>query len=1084
MSGTQYMPNPSEDPSPDVAETIFHAARAVPPEQRDGLIADRCVGNPALQERVLRLLRASDQAGDFLAPHAGPTLDPALVTTGTDRERSGLVGTRVGRYRLLQLIGEGGFGTVYLAEQTDPVRRKVALKIIKPGMDTGQVVARFEAERQALALMDHPHIARVFDGGTTGAGDGAARDFGRPYFVMEYVVGDPITAFADTNTLSLRERLELFEQVCSAVQHAHTKGIIHRDLKPANVLVSMVDGKPFAKVIDFGIAKATAQPLTDRTLFTEHRVLMGTPEYMSPEQTEGSPDIDTRTDVYALGVLLYELLTGSTPIESKRLRSAAFDEMRRMIREDDPPAPSARLSRTQERLGTAATARSATPARLSALVRGELDWIVLKALEKDRSRRYDGAGSFGEDVRRHLTGEPVRAAPPSVRYRVTKFIRRNKTVALLAAVVLAGSIGTGAFAIVAAQNARRANQNAIEAFAALEKADWAAYTANIALAQAAVGSSDFAEARRILDRTPERIRGWEYRLLETMSRGITFISPRGVWLEAAFADTEPLIVSGDPGQRTLGLWDARTGNRLPFAPELPDDPTHAAFAPGARYVLAFVTGSQAAEEAIYVIDRSTGHVRPTPERIGGGIARAWFPPESGLVPLRGPWITDVVWDTAAARTRPLAITRGGEPGGGPDSTPRYAPMSSAGGRVVAYRDADTLDVIDAATGHITRTLKIDRRDLRDMAISPDGTKLAIHGESRTFVYDLVGGGEVSTPGLPSLTRVLEFSRDGAFILSAETLTGQTSVWEVATGAERPDLVGLIAPARAGTFSADGRLAAVSILHDDSRDFSLGIIDLNFIPGDTNIWMTEAALVAESILERSPGASGLTLDTPDGARRIVADNAGSVGVVRFLDLTRRVSGSPVAAAGDTDAVREVAAFRLDKPIERFQMTGDGATLIVRLADGQARVWDIRDSDARRADLRALHEQHRAAGPYVDALLNDERFIGDPPPSPFGNSPESVLQDMLTDTIRADTSRSALQRLAALSIIADRLSQDAAAAERALRTIKSELGPLATDRSTLLAAARRLEAPPRIRSRVERLITRLPTPEQAPATAPGQ
>ncbi|MGP1273733.1 MAG: protein kinase domain-containing protein [Phycisphaerales bacterium] len=347
-------------------------------------------------------------------------------------------GAQVGPYKLLQAIGEGGFGSVFLAEQHGPVRRRVALKIIKLGMDTKQVIARFEAERQALALMDHPHIARVFDAGAT--------DSGRPYFVMEYVVGDAITKFADAYKLAIPARLALFGQVCSAVQHAHTKGVIHRDLKPANVLVSMVDGKPFAKVIDFGIAKATASPLTDKTLFTEHRQLIGTPEYMSPEQADGSPDIDTRTDVYALGVLLYELLTGATPFDAKRLRSAAWGEMQRIIREEEPPAPSLRLSRDLRALASTAAARGIEPTRLSTAVRGELDWVVMKALEKERARRYDTPAQFAEDVGRHLRGEPVLAAPPSRMYRARKFVRRNRgavlAVSAVAGALLIGIMGT------------------------------------------------------------------------------------------------------------------------------------------------------------------------------------------------------------------------------------------------------------------------------------------------------------------------------------------------------------------------------------------------------------------------------------------------------------------------------------------------------------------------------------------------------------------------------------------------------------------------------------------------------------------
>ncbi len=364
-------------------------------------------------------------------------------------------GMSIGPYKLQQLIGEGGFGSVFMAEQEKPVARKGALKIIKLGMDTHQVVARFEQERQALAMMDHPNIARVLDAGATEAG--------RPYFVMDLVKGDPISTYCDKNNLSIGARLELFGQVCSAVQHAHSKGIIHRDIKPSNILVSTSDGKPMAKVIDFGIAKATASKLTERTLFTEHQQLIGTPEYMSPEQAEGSLDIDTRTDVYSLGVLLYQLLTGSTPFEGEDLRSAAYGEIQRIIREVDPPKPSTRLSEASEGIASVAAKRQTEPKRLGAVVRGELDWIVMKALEKDRARRYETANGLAMDVQRYLSGEPVLAAPISRAYRVRKFVRRNKGTVVAAAVVVA-AIGVGAVLSTAGfVQARRQRDLAIEA---------------------------------------------------------------------------------------------------------------------------------------------------------------------------------------------------------------------------------------------------------------------------------------------------------------------------------------------------------------------------------------------------------------------------------------------------------------------------------------------------------------------------------------------------------------------------------------------------------------------------------------------
>jgi serine/threonine protein kinase len=466
----------------DRIKEVFNAALAVAPADRPELLR-RLAGDDAELRREVESLLDARTVSIVRTGGAAHALADLSTSSIPDPHAADRVGMLILRYKLLQLIGEGGFGTVYLAEQTEPVRRKVALKVIKPGMDSRAIVARFEAERQALAMMDHPHIARVLDGGVTPLTDSGG---GLPFFVMEYVVGDPITRFADAHALSITDRLELFQQVCSAVQHAHTKGIIHRDLKPANVLVSMVDGKPFVKVIDFGIAKATGASggrLTDKTFFTEHRQLIGTPEYMSPEQAEGSLDIDTRTDVYALGVLLYELLTGTTPIEAARLRSAAYDEMRRMIREDEPLAPSLKLSRSLETLARTAAARKVEPGRLSGIVKGELDWIVMRALEKERGRRYETPSALADDVRRHLSGEPVVAAPVSRAYRVRKFVRKNKgPVAAVSAVMLALAAG-GSVAAWQANAAQRAAMREREAAVAAQVQQRNAEAARDALAK-------------------------------------------------------------------------------------------------------------------------------------------------------------------------------------------------------------------------------------------------------------------------------------------------------------------------------------------------------------------------------------------------------------------------------------------------------------------------------------------------------------------------------------------------------------------------------------------------------------------------
>ena len=422
----------STQPDEGHEREILMAALELPESQHEDFLRQACGGDERLKGRISKMIQVARLDGSFMAK-------PIFEMSQTTGER-GIESTEkiIGPYKLLQIIGEGGMGTVYMAEQKVPVERRVALKIIRVGMDTKQVVARFEAERQALAIMDHPNIARVLDAGTTNSR--------LPYFVMELVRGIPITKYCDEKKLSLRERVELMIPVCHAIQHAHQKGIIHRDIKPSNVLVAQYDGRPVPKVIDFGIAKATAQRLTEKTMFTEFGQVIGTIEYMSPEQAEHNQlDIDTRSDVYSLGVLLYELLTGATPLDGKKLRSAAFGEMLRMIREDEPPRPSHRLS-TIDTLASVAANRQQEPKKLSGLIRGELDWIVMMALEKDRNRRYESANGMAMDIQRYLLDEPVLACPPSSGYRLGKFARRNKvllcTGALVATSMTAGLIGT------------------------------------------------------------------------------------------------------------------------------------------------------------------------------------------------------------------------------------------------------------------------------------------------------------------------------------------------------------------------------------------------------------------------------------------------------------------------------------------------------------------------------------------------------------------------------------------------------------------------------------------------------------------
>jgi len=448
-------------------EALFDAARQLAnPAARRTFLDEACGADTLLRTRIEALLSAQADADKFfseIAPFANttpsgagrPASDTRFSPTGLLAEKSGPTegpGSRFDRYKLLQNIGEGGCGVVYMAEQEKPVLRRVALKIIKLGMDTKSVIARFEAERQALAMMDHPNIARVLDAGAT--------ETGRPYFVMELVRGVKITDYCDQNHLDTPQRLNLFIQVCQAIQHAHQKGVIHRDIKPSNILVTLHDGVPVPKVIDFGIAKAIEGKLTDQTLFTAYEQIIGTPAYMSPEQAEMSGlDIDTRTDIYSLGVLLYELLTGRTPFDAKTLLQSGLDEMRRTLREKEPQRPSIMLTTLQRtELTATAVQRHAEPPKLISLLRGDLDWIVMKCLEKDRRRRYETANGLAMDVQRCLNSEPIIARPPSRFYRFQKLVRRNKIVfasgAAVAAALLIG-LGTATWLFFMERAARR-----------------------------------------------------------------------------------------------------------------------------------------------------------------------------------------------------------------------------------------------------------------------------------------------------------------------------------------------------------------------------------------------------------------------------------------------------------------------------------------------------------------------------------------------------------------------------------------------------------------------------------------------------
>ena len=562
-------------------ETLFIAAlEFADPAERTAFLDRACSGIPDLRARMDNLLAWHAQAGSFLAN------SPALLPTGVpgapgrDSARAAhAAGGVVGPYELVEVIGEGGMGTVWLARQQEPVKRLVAVKVIKAGMDSKAVLTRFEAERQALALMDHPSIAKVLDAGTT--------PDGRPFFVMELVRGVTITKFCDDGRLTPRERLELFVSVCRAVQHAHQKGVIHRDLKPSNVLVALYDGRPVPKVIDFGVAKAAGQPLTEETLITGLGAVVGTPEYMSPEQSElNQLDVDTRSDVYSLGVLLYELLTGTTPLQRKRVKEAALLEVLRLVREEEPPRPSTRLSTTDE-LPSIAACRGVEPKKLSGLLRGELDWIVMKALEKDRNRRYETASGFARDVERYLADEPVQACPPSAGYRLRKFARRNRMRLAVAVLVLflltllGGGAGWAVWdrssreAESARQRGERQAKVAGQVESILAEADrlereqnWPEAVASARRAEAVAAGDEVDAATR--ERVRDQLKGLEFvnRLEQIrMDRGTVRLEQADRDYARAFRDYG-VDVDALPVEVSVERLRARSGLAVPFAAAL------------------------------------------------------------------------------------------------------------------------------------------------------------------------------------------------------------------------------------------------------------------------------------------------------------------------------------------------------------------------------------------------------------------------------------------------------------------------------------------------------------------------------------
>lgn len=944
-------------------DIFFDAIEIEDPAGREAFLKDACSGDAALLTAVKALLD-HNQDDAFM--------QTALVATTTeDLNHSGILSSdlagekisdRSGVYKILQQIGEGGAGIVYLAEQEEPVRRRVAIKVLKPGLETKSVIARFESESQALALMDHPNIARVLDAGSTQSG--------RPFFVMDLVRGTRITDYCDKNQLSTGERLSIFIQVCHAVQHAHQKGVIHRDIKPSNVLVTLHDGKPVPKVIDFGIAKATEQKLTDLTVLTEFHSFMGTPAYVSPEQAEMSGlDIDTRADIYSLGVLLYELLTGKTPFDPDKLIASGLDGMRRTIRESEPMKPSTRIRTMLDAdRTTTATHQRLEPSKLSSLLQGDLDWIILKALEKDRTRRYETANALAMDVGRYLQNLPVLARPPSATYRLQKFIRRNKLatttfIAFTAALAIGLSFTTWQWiekseAYLQLEESERIEKGLREQATKARKVAETqslinrrrAYASDMNLAQQALASNNLGRARELLERyIPDNsatsqqensldLRGWEWRLLWEQCRSDALFdlgkAPNGVVSLNISHDGLWVAMRGEWNDQ-ISIWDLRSREQIiQFSQSAYSSPFK--ISPTAP-ILAFTTRDsdnanrqQNSSSVLQLWDREKREIVAKLPLSGNCSAMA-FSSDGAILRTVTDNLTVTDWDvnlgvpleSKQLNNKPIPFGRFGFGSTALSDNLRFLAYDLGEGKV---------SVLDLSNGKTLWESRVVDERITELALSPDGTLLATSGgfvESSVKLWDVSSGIEIARlDGHRTYIQSLVFWPDGKKLASASG--DQTvRVWDISK------LSGL--RQSAADFVSRGRPWRPWIITQSEATFkghkdevwslalspTTGTLVSGSKDGLVSVWDTNSHSTEHGPLTLQAEVEDWSF-SPDGLSMVTYDEAGQI---------TRWSGDQFQD--------HTVMIEFEETIERVHFSRNGEVLAANNSNEMIEIWDLGD-----------------------------------------------------------------------------------------------------------------------------------------------